>query len=49
MSIYIPFTYLIGWSKYDKWYYGVRFAKGCNPDDLWNTYFTSSGILHEFL
>jgi hypothetical protein len=50
MTIYSPYTYLIGWSKLDKWYYGVRFAKksyclyesGCHPDELWVTYFTSS-------
>lgn len=37
-----PYTYLIGWSKHDKWYYGVRYAKGCDVKDLWTTYFTSS-------
>jgi hypothetical protein len=37
-----PYTYLIGWSQLNKFYYGVRFAKGCRPDDLWNSYFTSS-------
>ena len=43
MDIYTrPFTYLIGWSKLDKWYYGVKYAKGTQPNDLWNTYFTSS-------
>tara|TARA_B110000503_G_C7042564_1_gene368835 strand:+ start:125 stop:748 length:624 start_codon:yes stop_codon:yes gene_type:complete len=40
-----PFTYLIGWSKLDKWYYGVKFAEGCHPDDLWVTYFTSSKVV----
>jgi hypothetical protein len=56
MTIYSPYTYLIGWSKLDKWYYGVRFAKksyclyesGCHPDELWVTYFTSSEIVEEF-
>jgi len=38
----MPYTYLIGWSHIDKWYYGVRFAKNCKPDDLWVKYFTSS-------
>lgn len=38
----VPFTYLIGWSKHNLWYYGCRFAKGCKPDDLWTKYFTSS-------
>lgn len=42
MSIYRPYTYLIGWSSHNKWYYGVRYAKNCNPSDLWKTYFTSS-------
>lgn len=36
------YTYLVGWSQYDIWYYGVRWAKGCSVDDLWKTYFTSS-------
>ena len=38
----IPYTYLVGWSQHDLWYYGVRYAKNCTPDDLWVTYFTSS-------
>ena len=43
MTIYhTPFTYLVGWSNHDLWYYGVRYAKGCKPEDLWLTYFTSS-------
>ena len=37
-----PYTYLIGWTTLGKYYYGVRFAKGCSPSDLWKTYFTSS-------
>lgn len=37
-----PYTYLIGWSKQNLWYYGVRFAKNCNPNDLFIKYFTSS-------
>lgn len=41
-SIYTPYTYLIGWSKLNKFYYGVRTAKNCNPNDFWVTYFTSS-------
>lgn len=42
MDIYIPYTYLIGWSKLDLWYYGARWASNCHPDDLFITYFTSS-------
>ena len=40
-----PYTYLIGWSKYKKYYYGVRYAKNCLPTDLWIKYFTSSSIV----
>ena len=42
MNTYQPYTYLIGWSDLDQWYYGVRFAKNCDPSDLWTKYFTSS-------
>ena len=38
----IPYTYLIGWKQQNKWYYGIRYAKNCNPNDLWKKYFTSS-------
>lgn len=37
-----PYTYLIGWSLHNKWYYGSRYSKECNPADLWVKYFTSS-------
>lgn len=57
MSIYTPYTYLIGWSTQNKWYYGVRYAKksnclyetGCHPNDLWVTYFTSSKIVKRYI
>jgi hypothetical protein len=39
---YQPYTYLIGWSKQQKYYYGVRYAKNCSPGDFWIKYFTSS-------
>lgn len=48
MNIYQPYTYLIGWSKQNKWYYGVRYSKNCNPADLWVKYFTSSKKVKEF-
>lgn len=38
----VPFTYLVGWSAHGIFYYGVRFAQGCAPADLWTSYFTSS-------
>jgi len=48
---YIPYTYLIGWSKLDRWYYGAEYgskSKIANPNNLWNTYFTSSKHVKEF-
>lgn len=43
-----PYTYLIGWTQLDMWYYGVRYAKGCHPNDFWKTYFTSSDYISNF-
>jgi hypothetical protein len=48
MNIYQPYTYLIGWSTLNKWYYGVRYAKTCHPSDLWKSYFTSSKHVKQF-
>lgn len=48
MKGYVPYTYLIGWSKYDKWYYGSKYAKNCHPKDLWVKYFTSSKNVKNF-
>jgi hypothetical protein len=42
------YTYLIGWSQQNKWYYGVRYAMGCKPSELWRTYFTSSQYVAAF-
>lgn len=42
------YTYLIGWSNYNKYYYGVRFAKDVNPEELWVDYFTSSKHVKKF-
>ena len=30
-------------------YYGIRFKKGCHPDDLWNKYFSSSKEVHKLI
>lgn len=54
MSIeYVPYCYLIGWSKLDTWYYGVEYAKNtqrvANPANLWSTYFTSSRHVKNFV
>jgi hypothetical protein len=44
-----PYTYLIGWSNHKLYYYGVRYAKTCDPLELWVTYFTSSKYVKEFV
>jgi NUMOD3 motif len=43
-----PYTYLIGWTKQNMWYYGVQFGKNAHPNNLWNTYFTSSNKVKSF-
>jgi len=47
-TAYQPYTYLIKWSSTGMKYYGVRYAKECNPTELWNTYFTSSKYVKEY-
>lgn len=46
---YMPYTYLIGWTTLDRWYYGVEYGYKkkpyANPINFWNTYFTSSNIV----
>ena len=32
MDIYQPYCYLIGWSNFNKFYYGVRYAKIATPE-----------------
>ena len=51
MKEYKPYTYIIGWSKLQKFYYGVEYAqisKTANPENLWNSYFTSSNIIDAY-
>lgn len=42
------YTYLIGWSKLNKYYYGVRYAANSKPEDLWVKYFTSSKVVKSY-
>jgi hypothetical protein len=57
MKEYTPYTYLLGWTEINKWYYGSRTAKahkvlyntGCHPDDLFVTYFSSSTVVKEYI
>lgn len=44
----LPYTYLLGWSAHNKFYYGVRFSSNCHPSELWVTYFTSSKHVKKF-
>ena len=37
-----PYTYRIQFIPTGEYYYGVKYAKDCNPEDLWKKYFTSS-------
>lgn len=43
----VPYTYLIGWSALDLWYYGCQYSKKAHPSNLWSTYFTSSSHVAE--
>lgn len=43
-----PFIYVVMWTHLNQAYLGVRFARGCDPSDLWKTYFTSSTYVAEF-
>jgi len=43
------YTYFIGWKKLNLWYYGVRYKKGCTPDDFFTTYFSSSKLVHALM
>lgn len=45
MKEWIPYVYIIKNKTTKMKYLGVRYCKGCHPDDLWKTYFTSSSIV----
>ncbi len=53
MTEFVPYTYLIGWTKLNKWYYGVEYANNlqrvANPRNLFNTYFTSSRTVSDLI
>jgi hypothetical protein len=44
----IYYTYLIGWTHLDVWYYGSKYSKYADPELLWVKYFTSSKRVAEF-
>jgi hypothetical protein len=45
----IPYTYKLIFKPTGQYYYGVRYAKNCNPNDLWDKYFTSSKHIHKLI
>jgi hypothetical protein len=47
--MYQPYTYLLRHLPTGRAYYGVRYAKGCSPADLWVKYFTSSKDIHNMI
>jgi hypothetical protein len=53
MNIYRPYTYLIGWTEHNKWYYGVRWRNvnlQITPHkDFWIKYFTSSNTVKKLI
>jgi hypothetical protein len=49
MTIYTPFTYLLTFLPTGQQYYGVRTKRGCDPKDLWFSYFTSSKAVHKLI
>lgn len=46
---YIPYVYFIKNKTTKAKYIGVKYAKGCNPDDFWVTYFTSSKLVKKLI
>lgn len=45
----VPYTYYLIHEPTGKKYYGVRWAKGCFPEDLWVTYFSSSRYVKKLI
>lgn len=45
----IPYTYLLKHVPTNTFYYGVKYANKCHPNDLWTKYFTSSKHIHELI
>lgn len=43
-----PYVYAILWTRHNIGYVGVRYAKGCHPDEFWKRYFTSSSYVKAF-
>lgn len=48
MNNRICYTYLIGWSNLNVYYYGSKYGKNADPAKFWVNYFTSSKHVKEF-
>lgn len=44
-----PYTYRIRFTPTGEYYYGVRYAKDCDPSELWVKYFTSSAVINHLI
>lgn len=44
----IYYTYLIGWSHLDIWYYGSKYSVDADPELFWKNYWTSSKHVKRF-
>lgn len=44
-----PFAYHLYHKPTKKHYYGIRYRKGCSPNELWESYFSSSPIVHQLI
>jgi hypothetical protein len=49
MNIYTPFTYVVKFKPTGQIYYGSRTKQGCQPTDLWNSYYTSSKLVRQLI
>jgi len=49
MNIYTPFTYVVKFKPTGQIYYGSRTKQGCQPADLWNSYYTSSKLVRQLV
>jgi hypothetical protein len=43
------YTYYLYHKSTDRHYYGARYRKGCDPTDLWTSYFSSSSVVHQLI
>jgi hypothetical protein len=44
-----PFAYHLYHTPTEQHYYGVRYKKGCYPEELWTSYFSSSSVVHSLI